>query len=234
VDIEIAWFDGAISGANTTAFTYTRDFHNSGDDYTKTLDYISSSTANGTDGNGNAVTGFKWWYFTFPTLPNTGANAIPDFVSATSGSVNFGGALGAMTAVGASSATWNDPANQNGWAAPWTVLVPTPVPIGLVNSPWVSNANGGSFTVKVGAGGNVVTVDVNDTSGSATLVYDVDMSGGVITITAVDITTTDGLNTLIGALTAGTPVKLFGVPQPDGTIKDYVLVYFTGTLPTAS
>jgi hypothetical protein len=28
---------------------------------------------------------------------------------------------------------------------------------------------------------------------------------------------------------AGTPVKAFGIPQADGTIKGYVLFYFTGS-----
>jgi hypothetical protein len=32
----------------------------------------------------------------------------------------------------------------------------------------------------------------------------------------------------------GTPVKVFGIPQANGSIKAYVLVYFTGTLPTAT
>jgi len=234
VDIEMAVFDGAISGANTTDFTYTRLFHNPKDNYTQALDYISSSTPNGNDASGNPVTGFKWWYFTFPTLPDSGTNAISDFVSATGGAVNFGGTVGKMTTVGATYALWGDPANPTGWAAPWSVLIPTPVPLGAVTSTWVSSASGGSFGMKVQPAGSAVTVDVNDTSGSATLVYQVDMSSGVITITAIDITTSSGLNTLTNALKVGTPVKVFGVPQPDGTIKDYVLVYFTGTLPTAS
>jgi len=234
VDIEIARFDGTISAPNNVGFTYNRNFFTASDNYSKTLDYISSTTPNGKDANGNSVTGFKWWNFTFPTLADTGANAIPDFVSATSGSVNFGGTVGAMSAWGETYALWNDPSKPNDWSAPWTVLAPTPVPLGAVSSPWVQGSNGGTFGMKVQPAGNAVTVDVNDTSGSATLVYQVDMTGGIITVSAVDITTSAGLNSLINNLVTGTPVKVFGVPQSDGTIKAYVLVYFTGILPAAA
>ena len=234
VDIEIARFDGTISAPNNVGFTYNRNFFTASDNYSKTLDYISSTTPNGKDANGNSVTGFKWWNFTFPTLADTGANAIPDFVSATSGSVNFGGTVGAMSAWGETYALWNDPSKPNDWSAPWTVLAPTPVPLGAVSSLWVQGSNGGIFGMKVQPAGNAVTVDVNDTSGSATLVYQVDMTGGIITVSAVDITTSAGLNSLINNLVTGTPVKVFGVPQSDGTIKAYVLVYFTGILPAAA
>lgn len=236
VDIEIARFDGSISNANSVNFTYTRDFFTASDDYSKTLDYISSNTPNGKDAQGNPIDGFKWWYFTFPTQPDTGANAIPDFVSATGGAVNFGGAVGSLAAWGESYATWNDPAKANDWSALWAVLVPAPVPLGQVASAWVQGGNGGSFgmTALNNAGGKTVSVDVNATPGSATLVYQVDMTGGIITVTPVDITTTSGLNTLINNLVPGALVKVYGVPQPDGTIKDYVLFYYTGVLPVAA
>lgn len=234
VDIEIARFDGTISASNNTGFTYTRHFFNSADNYTKTVDYISSSTPNGKDPSGNPISGFKWWYFTFPTLAESGTNAIPDFVTVTSGSVNFGGTIGAMPTWGESFATWNDPANPNGWAVPWTILLPTRVPLGFVSSTWVQGSNGGTFGLKLQAAGNTVPVDVSDTVGSATLVYQVDLTSGVVTVSAVDITTSSGLNTLINGLSLNTPVKVFGVPQTDGSIKAYVLFYFTGISPTAS
>jgi hypothetical protein len=31
-------------------------------------------------------------------------------------------------------------------------------------------------------------------------------------------------------LAAGTPVKVYGVPQTDGTLRTYVLTYFTGEM----
>jgi hypothetical protein len=44
----------------------------------------------------------------------------------------------------------------------------------------------------------------------------------------VDITTTAGQNTLATNLVTGTPVKVYGIPQANGTINCYVLTYFTG------
>ena len=46
------------------------------------------------------ITGFKWWNFTYPTIVDSGANAITDFDNATNGSVNFGGTVGLMQAAG--------------------------------------------------------------------------------------------------------------------------------------
>jgi hypothetical protein len=83
-----------------------------------------------------------------------------------------------------------------------------------------------------------VSVDLSTMSGSATLVYQVDRSnvGGVstVTVSAVDITTTTGQNTITAGLVAGTPVKVYGVSQGNGSIKAYVVIYFTGTLPTTT
>ncbi|HEY6353450.1 MAG TPA: hypothetical protein VIY30_03090, partial [Burkholderiaceae bacterium] len=53
VDIETAVFDGRISNSDTTGFTYTRAFRTASDDYSKTLNYISSASANGKDANNN-------------------------------------------------------------------------------------------------------------------------------------------------------------------------------------
>ena len=36
-----------------------------------------------------------------------------------------------------------------------------------------------------------------------------------------------------GSLVSGTLVKVYGVPQADGSIKAYVVFYFTGTKPTS-
>jgi hypothetical protein len=236
VDIEVAPYSGWISNTNTLDFTYTRNFATASDDYIKTLTYISDNTPNGTDGSGNPVDGFKWWYFTFPTLATTGTNAIPSFITATTGSVNFGGSLSSMTAWGVSYATWNDPASANNWSARWAVLEPIPVPLGTVETPWAAGTNGGSFGMMVLDGTNIVPVDLSTVSGSATLVYqiDKDKTSGVITVSAVDITTTNGLNALIAALVKGTPVKVYGVPLTSGAIGGYVLFYYTGTLPSAA
>jgi hypothetical protein len=89
------------------------------------------------------------------------------------------------------------------------------------------------------AGGvNAVPVDLSTTSGSGTLVYQVDRTnnGGVstVTVSAVDITTSAGQTTITNNLIAGTPVKVYGIPQANATIKAYVVIYFTGALPMAT
>jgi hypothetical protein len=104
VDIENAKYEGIISGANTTQFTYTRLFNNVIDGYSVTLPYCAPTTRNGRDALGNQILGFKWWNFAFPTLAVTGTNAIPDFVAAVGGSATFGGTFGLEHQVGRTGA----------------------------------------------------------------------------------------------------------------------------------
>lgn len=236
VDIEIARFDGIISSPNTTSFVYTRKFMDSADDYTKTMFYISNSTANSSDPiTGAAITGFKWWNFAFPTIVDsnvTSSSPVGDFVSETGGSANFGGSVVPVPVFVGSYATWNNSANPNGWAVPWTVLAPAPLPLATVATGWVQNGSNDSFNIKVTGGTNQVTVDASAVPGSATLVYQVDRTNGIITISPVDLTTPAGQNTVQSNLNLGTAVKVFGVPQINGSIKAYVFFYFTGTPPT--
>ena len=236
VDIEIARFDGLISSPNMTSFVYTRNFMDSNDDYTKTMFYISNSTLNGHDPvNGQQIKGFKWWNFAFPTIVDsnlTSSNPISDFVSAVGGAANFGNGI-TMPVVGASYAIWADPANSTGWAVPWTILAPAPLPLANVATGWVQNGTSDSFTITVPGGTNQVTVDASAVQGSATLVYQVDRTNGIITISPVDLTTPAGQNTIQSNLNLGTPVKVFGVPQINGSIKAYVFFYFTGTAPAS-
>jgi hypothetical protein len=130
-----------------------------------------------------------------------------------------------VSAWGFSRAVWGDPANATGWSLPWTILLPTPIPLGTVATAYAGNA----FTMTVAGGTMPVTVDVSSTSGSATLVYLVDRSNNIVTISPVDITTSAGLTTLTNGLTAGALVKVYGVPQSSGTLQAYVLTYYTGT-----
>jgi hypothetical protein len=231
IDIEIARYDGTISASNRNGFTYTRNFHTKSDDYTVTLPFIPSTTANGNDPQtGTAISGFKWWNFTFPTIVDSGANAISDFDTATGGAVNFGGTAGTFSAAGETYATWNDANAPNAWAAPWTVLIPTDVPLGIAATGYSNTTT--SFTMTVPGGVNAIPVDLNTTSGSATLVYQVDFTNNIFTISPVDISTSAGQTTLTNNLLANTPVKVYGIPQADGSIKDYVLFYFTGVAPS--
>lgn len=233
IDIEIAKYDGMISAANPTDFLYTRNFATASDDYSVTLPYISSTTANGKDSGGNAITGFDWWNLTFPTLLNTGANAITNFVAATNGSANFGGTAGSVAARGVSASIWNDPAGPNAWSAANAVLSVSNIPLGAVSASWTNNATGGSFSMSVPGGQTSVIVDASSVSGSATLVYQVDRTNGIVTVTPQDLTTAAGLMNVGNSLVTGTPVKVFGIPQADGSIKAYVIFYYTGTKSTS-
>jgi hypothetical protein len=227
IDIETAAYDGTISAPSMTGFTYTRNFHTASDDYSYTVDYVSATTANGTDASGTAIAGYKWWNFAYPTLLTSGASAITDFIAATDGSVNFGGTVGAVPSAGVSYSVWNDPATPNGWAAASTVLVPAILPLGTVATGFAD----GTFSVNVKGGSTPATVTLGTTSGSATLVYQVDRTNDIVTVSPVDITTSAGLGTVTTGLAAGAPVKVYGLPQADGTLRAYVLTYYTGDAP---
>ena len=233
VDIERASYSGTISNASATGFTYTHDYLRASDDYSVSLGFLPYTGSNNNfDPSGTAISGFDWWYFTFPTQADTGANAIADFGSASNGSVNFGGTFGAVTAWGASYATWVGGATP--WQVPMAILEPTPLPLAQV----VDGITGSSFTLSLvsNTGGNPVTVDFDATAGSATLVYQVNRSGGVVTITPLGLSNPADFMTFTNSLTAGTLLKVWSVPQPAGTaasgaLKAYVIVYYTGTLP---
>ena len=227
IDIETAVYSGRISAPTSTGFTFTHLFRTAADDYTHTLDYIANATANGTDSSGEPITGFKWWNFAYPTLVTSGSSAIPDFVAATNGSVNFGGTFGAAASQGLSLAVWNDPANPNGWSAADSILTPAALPLGVVATALANDA----FTMTVLGGANAATVALGTTSGSATLVYQIDCTNGIVTINPVDVSTSAGLTTLTSGLAVGAPVKVYGIPQANGTLKAYVLAYFTGQAP---
>ncbi|HUE11805.1 MAG TPA: hypothetical protein VMQ54_12730, partial [Steroidobacteraceae bacterium] len=206
--------------------TYTRNFRTQSDDYVYTLDYIAATSSNGTDNSGNPIKGYVWWNFAYPTLLTSGPNAISDFIATTDGSVNFGGTVGVVPSLGVSYATWNDPANAGGWAAAATVLLPANIPLGVPTA-MVDNA----FPMTALGGTMPVTVDVSNATGSATLVYQVDRTNGIVTVSPIDLTTNAGFTDLSNALAAGAPVKVFGVPQAGATLKAYVIAYFTGDMP---
>jgi hypothetical protein len=228
VDIERAVYSGRISNATGTGFTYSHNYLRATDDYSVNLDYIAAATANGTDGNGNAIDGFKWWNFTYSTVVTSGASAISDFVAATNGGVNFGGTVGALQAWGASTAIWGDPANMSGWALREAVLMPTPLPLGTVTTAFAGN----TFAMSVLGGAQPATVDVSTTPQAATLVYQVTRSGSIVTVTSLDLTNSSDLATFTQNLIAGVPVKVYGVPQASAALMGYVIVYYTGMLPS--
>jgi hypothetical protein len=78
-------------------------------------------------------------------------------------------------------------------------------------------------------GPNAVPVTLSTVPGSAALVFDVAVgpaAASAITITPVDITSAAGKAALATYIASGTPVKVYGIPQPDGSIKGYALTYF--------
>jgi len=236
IDIETAAFGGHISNATGTGFTYTSDYVAPNDNYTLTLDYLAASAANGYDDSGSAIQGFKWWDFTYPTQLNFGSDAIAQFMSTTDGAVDFGGTLGTLNAFGVSRAIWGDGTSDgsSGWFLRDAVLVPTPVPLGTVAQAYADNA----FTMNVVGGSQPVTVEVSTTPGSATLVYQIARNNGIVTITALDITSANGLSAMTAGLSAGAIVKVYGVPSapvppvPSGTLQAYVLAFYSGTMPS--
>ena len=235
VDIETAAYGGHISNASTSGFTYSSQYVIASDNYSVNLGYIADTLTNGFDDDGDPITGFKWWDFTFPTTVTFGSGATGSFAAAAGGVINFGGTVGALPAWGESLATWGDGGgNTNGWFVRNAVLVPTPLPPGTVSTAFAANA----FALTVTNGTQPVMVDVSSAMGSATLVYQIDRSNGVITVSPIDITTPAGLAAITAGLADGTPVKVFGVPQAPvapataGTLRAYVIVYFTGMMPS--
>jgi hypothetical protein len=237
VDIEIARYDGSITSPTLSGFNYNRNFVTAMDDYLGTLPYIAGSTANGTDSNGNAISGFYWWYFTFPTLADTGTNAVQDFVGVASNAVTLGTTT--QQVWGVSYARWGDggTTNTSEWYADWAVIEPTPLPLGVVASPWTTITNGISFgmTAAGTTGETPVPIDLSSVSSSATLVYQVNNTGGIVTVTQMDLTNAAQLAAVEQALSAmGTLVKVSGVPTATGAVQAYVIFYYTGTLPATA
>ncbi|HUP08393.1 MAG TPA: hypothetical protein VMU47_14640 [Caldimonas sp.] len=228
VDIESAPYEGRVSGANATGFSLTNGFATLADGYSMTLDYIDASTANGFDPqSGNAILGFKYWDFAFPTIVTSGAGATASFTAATGGTVSFGGTAGSFYPRAAAYTTWGDPANANGWSARAAILIPTVFPRTTVASG--VNAAGNAFAMAAAGGTTPVTVDFSTTPGSATLVYQVDRTNGVVTVSPQDITSVAGLAAFTAGLQPEARVQVAAVPQPDGTLRAYVVNYFTGT-----
>ncbi len=207
-------YSGTISAPSSSGFTYTHDFLRAIDDYSVTLPYIAAASANGNDpASGDAITGYKWWNFAYPTLVDSGANAVSDFVSATNGTASFGGTAGAIVPWGVSYVVWADPANASGWSAAASILEPTPLPVGTVASAPVAGMSVETFSITAANGANAVTVNASTVTGSGTLVYQVDMTGGVVTVSPIDITTSAGQMSFTSGMATGTKVLVSGVPQ---------------------
>jgi hypothetical protein len=236
VEIETAAFSGQIANPTSSQFDIQADFRHHADAYSVTLPYVSATTVTDVVQNNASVTGFSYWNFAYPTMvvstqaataTTAAVDAIQQFIATTSGSVGFGGIWPAVYAMGETHAVWGDAANPTGWAAPWVDLTPAKLPTALVST----LVSGNQFAISAPGGQVPVTIDFDATPGSATLVYGVSRANDTISITSQDLTNAAGLAAFTTALALNTPVRVSGIPQADGTIKAYVIIYFTGTHP---
>lgn len=226
VDIEAAPYEGRVGNVTSAGFTLTDAFATLADNYSVTLNFLSDTSDNGNDPQtGNAITGFKYWDFAYPSLVTSGAGATASFGAATGGAVNFGGTANAYQARALAYTVWGDPANLNGWSAAKAILIPTVLPRTTVAAGVVGN----SFTVSAAGGTTPVAVDFSTAAGSTTLAYQVDRTANVVTVSAQDLSTPAGLAAFTAGLQAGAKVQISAVPQASGHLKAYVVSYFTGT-----
>jgi hypothetical protein len=107
------------------------------------------------------------------------------------------------------------------------VIEPTPVPLGSVSTPWAATSSGGAFGMSVTGGSNSALVDLSTVSGASALVYQVDFTGGSVTVTPQNIQGGLPSNVSSALSTIGETVKAFGVPNVDGSIQGYALFYET-------
>ncbi|HTP40756.1 MAG TPA: DUF4382 domain-containing protein [Steroidobacteraceae bacterium] len=230
IDIENARYSGQISNAGASSFDYTHNFVGTADDYSVTLPYIASDVAQNPNATGYTGTGFQWWNFAYPKLADTGANAIGDFVSATTGAaVSFG--TKAIDAWGVTGALWNSSASGSGWTAPWVILEPVRLPLGSVSTSLTyGSGSTGTFAMVpvINTSATPLNVDVSTATDQATLAYQVDRSMGTVTVSQEDLTTPDGQTAVQQGLANGAAVRVYGVPEASGNLKAYVLFYFTG------
>ena len=123
------------------------------------------------------------------------------------------------------------PISGSNWAAPFAILIPGPLPLGSAATGWSNN----SFTMIAPplVGSQAVTIDGSAVSGSATLVYQVDRTNNIVTISPVDLTTAAGQQTMTSNLVPGVLVKVAGVPESTGGhLKAYVIFFYTGNAAT--
>lgn len=141
-----------------------------------------------------AASGFTWWNFTYPAAAQAGP----------AGLVSLLAGLPADSARGASGLTWN--AGSGAWNAQNVILLPT------IQKGQITGALSGSTFTFTPTGGSAGTVSLSSAPGAATLVYQVTVQGGIVTVTPLDSTQWNATT-----FAAGTPARVFGVPTASGT-----------------
>lgn len=196
VDIQRAMFEGNITSASASGFTYTKV-------------YGDQTVSTHTLGYGAA---FSCWDFTFPGLARKGA---PAFL----GEANTGIVLNAggrtLKAYGISSLDW--PAGATAWSAQNTVF--TPIQISPFAQTVTTGYASGSLQITGReAGALPITVLLDGAGQEPTLVNTFTrQAGSRVAITPQDATTWGSV------LTAGARVRVYGVPDGSGNLKAYYI-----------
>ncbi len=210
VDIQRGVFEGVITGASSTSFTYAKAVGDLVTPITHTLAYGPS---------------FSFWDFTFPGLAST---SVPAFLSEANSGIVVDTDGDTFRPYAVSSLAWA----STGWAANGTVFMP------IALSPYAQTVTtayasgtlqvtpragtlvmGGMGTMGGGLGTATavpVTVALSTTPQEQPIVTRFTRQAGM----AVTVTTLDSTQ-WAAALTAGAKVRVFGVPDGTGKLKAY-------------
>jgi len=155
VDIHRGVFEGDITAADTTSFTYSKRFMDATTD-TRTLGYDST---------------FSWWNFTFPTTASTDKAA---FIAKATPPVG-------PAARAASTLTWLNDA----WAAKVAVFLPSQLSNSLqtVSGAYSGGTMNVTYTPDGAATPVTLTVKLNTTADSMPLVTEFSKAGMIVSVT---------------------------------------------------
>ncbi|HLO68690.1 MAG TPA: DUF4382 domain-containing protein [Holophaga sp.] len=211
IDIQRGVFEGTITNATATSFTYQKGVADMANPIAHTLAYGTS---------------FSFWNFTFPGMAST---SIPDFLLEANSGIVLDSSGTTFKPYAASSLSWA----AGGWAANNAIFMP------IALSPYAQTVTtafaSGSMQVTpragtIGMGGMgtrtgsttatgtpvPVTVNLSSTAQEQPLVTLINRQAGtVVTITSLDATQ------WANYLTAGAKVRVFGVPDGSGHLKAY-------------
>lgn len=211
VDIQRGVFEGTITNATATSFTYQKGVADMANPITHTLAYGPT---------------FSFWDFTFPGLAST---SIPDFLAEANSGIVLDTSGTTFKPYASSSLSWA----SGGWAANNAVFMP------IALSPYAQTVTtgfaSGSIQVTPRAGtlgmGGMGTMTGSTTSTGTPVPVTVTLNSTaqeqpVVTIFQRQMGIAVTINHLDAALwptylTAGAKVRVFGVPDGSGRLKAY-------------